>query len=612
MLGGVNGTNDSFTPACLRVVLLKRMLPIVPTTRSLLSRLAAFLFAGAPLVVLLLIISGLYAADQGLSRTDQARTESDAAEVANLIRGFLDLHTEKLQGFHVVYAPPHRAPDSLHFGFLVGPLRAKGTAFGRLWATDPDGVVVLDSVIRGNVGLPLRGIDIDTLKILSTDSAVARARVTHRLQLSSSGRGLSGDRGFIMVSPVIVNREIAGFVLGSVLTDSIFPGLRTRSVDDRSALVITSGSDTIASASRPERAISVESSAMPVEAPGNTRWMVHVTHASAGWPMRVALWAIGITALTALVVGLVRERRQSRRIAERSQELEHLSTELLHANRAKSEFLANVSHELRTPLNAIVGFVDLLRDGVYGELAARQIGPVERIAASATHLRHLVDQVLDLAKITAGRLEVHTDVVDLRSFVLDIAGEMEALVTERGVALSLGIGATLPRVRTDPTHLRQILVNLIGNAIKYTNAGTIAVRARLVGADPGLVPDDRTSRTTPESVWLHPLPSPAQGLWIALQVIDTGIGIAEADFDRIFDEFEQVGAGPRGESMQRGTGLGLSISRRLARLLGGDIVVESELGKGSTFTLWLPVDPADLRLAEERRSPPRPRPAVEG
>lgn len=351
---------------------------------------------------------------------------------------------------------------------------------------------------------------------------------------------------------------------------------------------------------------------MPVTAPGDAEWTVLVAHPSTNWPMRVAVWAIGITALTALIVGLIRERRQSRRIAERSQELEHLSTELLHANRAKSEFLANVSHELRTPLNAIVGFVDLLRDGVYGDLAPRQIGPVERIAASGTHLRHLVDQVLDLAKITAGRLEVHTDVVDLRSFVLDIAGEMEALVTERGVALSLGIGATLPRVRTDPTHLRQILVNLIGNAIKYTNAGTISVRARLVGADLTSTSEERTPRTTPDGVWLHPLPSPAQGLWVALQVIDTGIGIAEADFERIFDEFEQVGAGPRGESMQRGTGLGLSISRRLARLLGGDIVVDSELGKGSTFTLWLPVDPADLKLAEERRSPPRARPAVEG
>jgi signal transduction histidine kinase len=588
------------------------MLLAVPTTRSFLSRLAAFLFAGAPLVVLLLIIGGIYAADQGLSRTDQARTRSDAAEVANLIRGFLDLNAERLNGFRVLYASPRRSPDATLFSFVVGPLHANGTAFRRVIATDSRGVVTLDSLIRGSPGPSMHGVDVDTLSALRIDSAVARARRTQRLQLSSAGRGISGEHVFVMVSPIIID-TVAGFVLGSILTDSILPGLRTRPDDmDGDNIVITSGSDTIVAIVQSSHALSIERSSMPVMAPGDVRWTVLVTHPSTNWLMRVAVWAIGITALTILLIGLIRERRQSHRIAERSQELEHLSTELLHANRAKSEFLANVSHELRTPLNAIVGFVDLLRDGVYGDLAPRQIGPVERIAASATHLRHLVDQVLDLAKITAGRLEVHTDVVDLRSFVLDIAGEMEALVTERGIALSLGIGATLPRVRTDPTHLRQILVNLIGNAIKYTNVGTISVRARLVGADPAPNLEDRVPRTTPDGVWLQPLPSPAQGLWVALQVIDTGIGIAEADFERIFDEFEQVGAGPRGESMQRGTGLGLSISRRLARLLGGDIVVDSELGKGSTFTLWLPVDPADLKLAEERRSPPRARPAVEG
>ena len=599
------------SPICLRTMPPQRMLLAVQTPRSFLSRLAALLFAGAPLVVLLLIISGLYAADQGLSRTDEARTESDVAEVANLAKGFLSLHAEKLRGFHVMYAPPHQTPDSMHFRFLVESLRANGTGFRRLWATNAEGIVVLDSLIRGTLGPSLRGVDIDTLTILRIDSAVARARRTHALQLSLAGHGFSSDRGLVMVSPVIVDRTVVGFVLGSVLTDSILPGFDTRFADNRSALLITSGADTITAVSRPRQAFSFDSSTVRIDAPGDTQWTIRVTHPSASWPMRVSLWAIGITALTALVIGLIRERRQSRRITERSHELEHLSTELLHANRAKSEFLANVSHELRTPLNAIVGFVDLLRDGVYGELAPRQIGPVERIAASATHLRHLVDQVLDLAKITAGRLEVHTDVVDLRSFVLDIAGEMEALVTERSVSLSLGVGATLPRVRTDPTHLRQILVNLIGNAIKYTNVGTIAVRARLIGADLAVGADDRTNRSTPDSVWLRPLPSPAQGLWVALQVIDTGIGIADADFERIFNEFEQVGAGPRGESMQRGTGLGLSISRRLARLLGGDIVVESELGRGSTFTLWLPVDPADLKLAEERRSPTRSRPAIE-
>ena len=115
-----------------------------------------------------------------------------------------------------------------------------------------------------------------------------------------------------------------------------------------------------------------------------------------------------------LALVLRHERRQARSLVERSKELERLSSELLRVNRMKSEFLANVSHELRTPLNAIVGFVDLLREGVYGELAPRQVKPVERIEASANHLRHLVDQILDLAKMAAGRLEIHTEAIDLR------------------------------------------------------------------------------------------------------------------------------------------------------------------------------------------------------
>jgi signal transduction histidine kinase len=160
--------------------------------------------------------------------------------------------------------------------------------------------------------------------------------------------------------------------------------------------------------------------------------------------MRIALWVVGLGAIVGLGIGLVLERREASRIADRSSELEHLSAELLRANRAKSEFLANVSHELRTPLNAIVGFVDLLRDGVYGALNSRQVGPVERIEASANHLRHLVDQVLDLAKMAAGRLEVHAEPLELRPFVFDVASEVEPLITEKGLGFSLAIGASLP------------------------------------------------------------------------------------------------------------------------------------------------------------------------
>jgi signal transduction histidine kinase len=292
-------------------------------------------------------------------------------------------------------------------------------------------------------------------------------------------------------------------------------------------------------------------------------------------------WIVSLATVLGLALVLRHERRQARSLVERSKELERLSSELLRVNRMKSEFLANVSHELRTPLNAIVGFVDLLREGVYGELTPRQAKPVERIEASANHLRHLVDQVLDLAKMAAGRLEIHTETIDLRPFVLDVASEIESLVSEKGLSLSLVMGAALPRIRTDPTHLRQILVNLLGNAVKYTNEGGIVIRTRLVDSLP-----DSGSSAERRSYPSNP--------WIGIQVIDTGIGIDPADQSRIFEEFEQVDAGPRGNSAERGTGLGLAISRRLAALIGGMVELESELGKGSTFTLWLPVDHSDL------------------
>lgn len=295
----------------------------------------------------------------------------------------------------------------------------------------------------------------------------------------------------------------------------------------------------------------------------------------------VTLWAAALVAVAAVLFVLAYQRRQARRIAERSAELEQLSAELYRANRAKSEFLANASHELRTPLAAIVGFIDLLREGAYGELSPRQQGPVERIESSANHLRELVEQVLDLARMAAGRLEVHRELLKLRPFVIDVAAEVESLINEKGLALSISVPATLPRIATDPTHLRQILVNLLGNAIKFTLRGTITMRA--------LVAQDGDVSRFAASANRRPLLA-AGGSWVALQVSDTGIGIAAKDLERIFEEFEQVDAGPRGDSMRRGTGLGLTISRRLARLLDGDVTVESVPGSGSTFTVWLPAD----------------------
>lgn len=296
----------------------------------------------------------------------------------------------------------------------------------------------------------------------------------------------------------------------------------------------------------------------------------------------------------ALALLLLHERRQARRLSERSRELERLSAELLRANRMKNDFLANVSHELRTPLNAIVGFVDLLREGVYGELSPRQVKPVERIEASANHLRHLVDQILDLAKMAAGRLDVHPESFDLRPFILDVASEVESLVNEKDLSLSLVMRGALPRIRSDPTHLRQILVNLIGNAVKYTDAGSIVVKTRVVEREA------LTQDGLPEKAIIV---NTAADRWVSIQVIDSGVGIAEPDQQRVFEEFEQVDGGSRADSPHRGTGLGLAISRRLARLLGGDLLLASEAGKGSTFTLWLPVNDSESGAPQNAADP---------
>lgn len=309
--------------------------------------------------------------------------------------------------------------------------------------------------------------------------------------------------------------------------------------------------------------------------------------------MHPLVYIVSVLVFIGLGLLLHHERRQARKLAERSKELEHLSSELLRASRMKNEFLANVSHELRTPLNAIVGFVDLLREGVYGDLAPRQVKPVERIEASANHLRHLVDQILDLAKMAAGRLDVHTEVLDIRPFILDVASEMESLVSEKDLSLSLAMGSALPRIRTDPTHLRQILVNLIGNAVKYSKHGTIVVRTRMVSRSEALasgMPNNVGGTGEPEEMWL------------SVQVMDPGIGIAPVDQERIFEEFEQVGAGSRADSPNRGTGLGLAISRRLARLLGGEISLVSEVEQGSTFSLWLPIHGYDLAVSPQYAS----------
>jgi signal transduction histidine kinase len=427
----------------------------------------------------------------------------------------------------------------------------------------------------------------------------------HALTLAAADRTrIDAEQSAIAIEQLLATRAATLQSLATVAADSSLRSLLSRGPAVRTAAALLVGDDTVLVVGSRTSFARESSSGIRLAVPGPLVWRFVVAHRRDAEGLRTALWVLSLTTIALLGFGVIRERRQAIRVSERSAELERLYSEVARANTAKSEFLANISHELRTPLNAIVGFVELLKDGVYGDLSPRQVPPVDRIAASASHLRHLVDQVLDIAKIAAGRLEVHAETLVLRPFVLNVASELESLVNERGLSFSIAVGASLPRVRTDPTHLRQILVNLIGNAVKYTPSGGIAVRGRMVGASALAASNGRSN--TPDDPMLTTRSPDARQTWIALQVVDTGVGIAPADQVRIFEEFEQVNAGPRGESMQRGTGLGLAISRRLAQLLGGDIGLESQAGKGSTFTLWLPVHPADLQPAVPAQSAPPP------
>lgn len=559
--------------------------------------------------VLVFVLAGLATADRALTRTDALQAELDASESAARVEAFLHAQSGALRGFYGVYLDATDRPATRPIRAIAGALDAKLVGFRSIWVTDSSGAVVEEHVFGASPAASPPGLDVDTLSALRMRTATRVARLSGRTTLSSPGRLLTGESGFYIVEPVVIDGRFRGFVGGSVTARTlrdVVVGRRAR--PQRVGLVVEARGDStvVMEAPRQRRRTPVDTASATIAMPGGgITWQVHVMHASTSYSARLTLWLAGMLVLAFLLLAVVYERRQLFRSDERSRELERLSSELLRANRAKSEFLANVSHELRTPLNAIVGFVELLKDGVYGELGPRQVSPVDRIAVSATHLRHLVDQILDLARMTAGRLEVHPELVDLRPFVLDVVSEVESLVSEKGLHLSIGIGASLPRVRTDPAHLRAILVNLLGNAVKYTPQGGIAVRAKLV--------ERPTAGVLAAGVVMSPLvtrPSASDAVaWVALQVADTGIGIARANHDRIFEEFEQVNPGSRGDSMSRGTGLGLAISRRLARLLGGDLTVDSEPGKGSTFTLWLPIGVREA--SQPRRTPAASGPALQ-
>jgi signal transduction histidine kinase len=246
-------------------------------------------------------------------------------------------------------------------------------------------------------------------------------------------------------------------------------------------------------------------------------------------------------------------------------QLARLYRELETASRHKSEFLANMSHELRTPLNAVIGFSELLQDRLFGDLNDKQAEYVADIHTSGRHLLALINDILDLSKIEAGRMELQVSSFALAEVLEHSVALMRERATRQGISLKLEVDPSLGVVEADERKLKQVLFNVLTNALKFTaRGGQIDVSARGDGDE------------------------------VLISVRDDGIGIAAADQARIFEEFQQVGQ----SQLQEGTGLGLALSRRLVELHGGRLWVESELGKGSTFTFTLPRTQAPSAGAE--------------
>ncbi len=245
-----------------------------------------------------------------------------------------------------------------------------------------------------------------------------------------------------------------------------------------------------------------------------------------------------------------------------SDELGRLYRQIETANQHKSEFLANMSHELRTPLNAIIGFSEVLQERMFGELNDKQAEYIQDILTSGRHLLSLINDILDLSKVEAGRMELELVRFDLPSALENAVTLMRERAGRHGISLDLVVEPSLGELVGDERKFKQILLNLLSNAVKFTpDGGRVTVMA---------TPADG--------------PSHSPGM-VEITVSDTGAGIAPADQATIFEEFRQVGSGPQN---REGTGLGLTLTRKFIELHGGRIWVTSEMGKGSTFAFTLP------------------------
>ncbi|HEV3214586.1 MAG TPA: PAS domain S-box protein [Vicinamibacterales bacterium] len=284
------------------------------------------------------------------------------------------------------------------------------------------------------------------------------------------------------------------------------------------------------------------------------------------------------------------------------QKLQQKNLELEDASRMKSEFLANMSHELRTPLNAIIGFSEVLKDGLMGEMTEKQRGFIRDIFGSGKHLLALINDILDLSKVEAGKMTLDLESMPLSPLLVNSLSIIREKAGARHIRLDLDLAAAdaLGSIQADPRKVKQILYNLLSNAVKFSSeGGEVRLRASRVGrAEVGRLSNSKTGRS-------FPLADNAFSEFLKISVTDTGIGISQEGLAQLFRPFSQIDSGLARKF--EGTGLGLAMVKLLIDLHGGTVAVESVVGDGSCFTVWLPLRDA----AEEELTAVRAAPAIE-
>jgi two-component system, sensor histidine kinase and response regulator len=311
----------------------------------------------------------------------------------------------------------------------------------------------------------------------------------------------------------------------------------------------------------------------------------------------------------ASMVGLTIENTRlyndlERQVAQRTAELRVALERAQQADRLKGQFLAAISHELRTPLNAIIGFSTVMLDELDGPISMLQREDLKTINRNGRFLLHLINDLLDLARIEAGRLDLEQQPVDMRALIDEVAETVQGLLHNKRVQLRVQTPEKLPRAYADVSKTRQVLLNLLANAVKFTDHGSITVSAQCV-----VVAGDTPAPTHGNGQQRSVVARDGRAVtpYIAVSVRDTGIGIAPEELPLIFEEFHQIR--DYGQE-KRGSGLGLAISRRLIEAHGGRIWVESMHGQGSSFTFTLPCYLEPARPREQRADDMHGAPAV--